>query len=731
MTDIFQFFLSNSVVASGFFLLLLLTKPLTEKYFSQSWHYLALRVNALLFFIPITPICEKIAPFLVGILPTRTKTEVMIPQTESATWFIPVEDFTAMGEIGGTVGADLAMTAEGNPLNWTEIFLLLWVIGSTISLIWHCYCRIRLQKELKPLIPLENPEIHAKLEQCKVEKKINARIKLFSSHKLYSPLLVGLFQGKILFPNKKMEEKHLEYIFSHELTHFKRGDLWWKALLTPISVIFWWNPLIYYFMAQFELRLEYSCDEKVVGKSSIKERKSYGLAILESIDEKKQEKIKLFGVSLRTPEQKLETRLIKMLKFSEMKTRTKVLSGVLMSAMLLGAAAPSMANVLSEPKIIYDDPWDMPAKTGSPINTLVSVNSEDEKNFTEEEWAEIMQRVEAGTIEYVEITDEHRELEALLKKHNIPPFMTSAPNELPLPSLTVGEKLELFQYYVENNCTGSLHCHGDLNETTGEYEITISCYNSEGDMIVSHDLGTTWEVKDHIMGGSSRILDDMKLSGQALDIIPSIVETSAFLVEGTDNGEDYGGILAESENIQSFDLKIIAVSPEDEKKFTPEQWADILEKVDAGEIQMLEEGSQGIEIVPVDVEDDSTAREEVKRDFYYIESAETQFYSQINSLRDADYYISDSSNGITYFATEEGTNIYPYGKGTVIESGFEINAGNQVVILHEDGSKTQYRHCKELFVSVGDEVGLEDVLGTVGRTGNVTGFALGFALYQG
>ncbi|MFI3255332.1 MAG: hypothetical protein R3Y63_13510 [Eubacteriales bacterium] len=198
-----------------------------------------------------------------------------------------------------------------------------------------------------------------------------------------------------------------------------------------------------------------------------------------------------------------------MLKFSEMKTRTKVLSGVLMCSMLLGAAAPSMANAITKNQVTYDDPWDIPTKEGPSINALVGVTERDEKKFTEEEWSEIMRRVEAGTIQYTEITEDYLALEEFCKKNNVPPYASGASLDLPMPSLSHSEQLKLYQYYIKNNCSGNILVYGEINDITGEYEITTSFYNREGDLIVSHDLGETWEVKDHIYGGHSRIESDL------------------------------------------------------------------------------------------------------------------------------------------------------------------------------------------------------------------------------
>lgn len=72
-----------------------------------------------------------------------------------------------------------------------------------------------------------------------------------------------------------------------------------------------------------------------------------------------------------------------------------------------------------------------------------------------------------------------------------------------------------------------------------------------------------------------------------------------------------------------------------------------------------------------------------------------------------------------------GEPIYAAADGTVIRSGFQIEAGNNVIIKHNIDGKdfvTFYGHMKETpLVKVGDKVTVNTKLGYLGATGNVTG----------
>ncbi len=68
-----------------------------------------------------------------------------------------------------------------------------------------------------------------------------------------------------------------------------------------------------------------------------------------------------------------------------------------------------------------------------------------------------------------------------------------------------------------------------------------------------------------------------------------------------------------------------------------------------------------------------------------------------------------------------GTNIYPVLPGEVVQraewDGQSTGAGNAITIKHSDSLATSYLHLHTIDVRIGERVGLEDVIGTVGETG--------------
>lgn len=72
-------------------------------------------------------------------------------------------------------------------------------------------------------------------------------------------------------------------------------------------------------------------------------------------------------------------------------------------------------------------------------------------------------------------------------------------------------------------------------------------------------------------------------------------------------------------------------------------------------------------------------------------------------------------------AANEGTPIYACSKGKVEYVGNYYGYGNLIIINHGNGIQTYYGHCSKIYVSKGQEVTNNTIIGAVGSTGNSTG----------
>ena len=60
----------------------------------------------------------------------------------------------------------------------------------------------------------------------------------------------------------------LRMVFLHELSHYKRGDLWVKAFSLAIAALHWFNPLCYILVNAIDKQCELALDERLIQKMS-------------------------------------------------------------------------------------------------------------------------------------------------------------------------------------------------------------------------------------------------------------------------------------------------------------------------------------------------------------------------------------------------------------------------------------------------------------------------------
>ena len=61
-----------------------------------------------------------------------------------------------------------------------------------------------------------------------------------------SPMVLGLARPVLLLPEGQLPEEALEVVLRHELTHLKRRDVAYQALLLLARTVHWFNPLVWW-----------------------------------------------------------------------------------------------------------------------------------------------------------------------------------------------------------------------------------------------------------------------------------------------------------------------------------------------------------------------------------------------------------------------------------------------------------------------------------------------------
>ena len=95
----------------------------------------------------------------------------------------------------------------------------------------------------------------------------------FGSVSLGGPLLYGFIRPRIIIPMIPFTDTELRAILSHELTHYRRGDLWLKLAAVLARTLHWFNPLVHIAAARLTKECELSCDDIILPEREMRPRK--------------------------------------------------------------------------------------------------------------------------------------------------------------------------------------------------------------------------------------------------------------------------------------------------------------------------------------------------------------------------------------------------------------------------------------------------------------------------
>jgi bla regulator protein BlaR1 len=354
MGNLFSNLLAMSIAGSIVVVLMLLLRPVTAKIFSAKWQYGIGKMAIVYFLLPVLLIVEKITSVLSQtITPSYSSgtPPMAIPEVSGVEGFVVAIDTLMEKHLLVTMEKHLSLEVMGAAL-------FIWFAGAIAFAGWHFYCYRRFTKQLwADSFPLSDDAGAILLSSCKAALGIHGDVKLMLNPKIKSPMFVGLRRPMISLPISNMQELDLKLVLTHELMHLKRKDLWVKMLALLAGTVHWFNPVVHVLRKDVSTWGELACDEALASGMSHEERKHYGEAILNALDNHSSINT-AFCSSLCKDKKHIERRLIRMLNVKKTKKYITVLAvaailaiggiGLVLAASSAGDDIDSVINVAVE-----------------------------------------------------------------------------------------------------------------------------------------------------------------------------------------------------------------------------------------------------------------------------------------------------------------------------------------------------------------------------------------------
>ena len=345
MNAVLKIFLSMSFSGSLLILALLFGKQFLKNKISRQWQYYIWLVVVLRLLLPFGPEASLMGKAYQTVDLAISQTAPIPPQQQPPQ-SVPGDNLApAVGaeQHNETVNSPADDAATAHPLQDIGVLInhiwLVWLVAALGLLIRNITIYQGFARYIKAgLTPVSDIELLNRLSIVTEQSGIKKPIELCVNPLVSSPLLIGFFHPCIVLPSADIPEKDFRYIILHELTHYKRRDMFYKWLVQITVCLHWFNPLVHLMSREITRACEFSCDEAVLAKMGSGSAQDYGKTLLDAMAAVGKYKENLGAVTLSENKLLLKERLGAIMKFKEQSRSGKILTAVLTLCVVLGAA---------------------------------------------------------------------------------------------------------------------------------------------------------------------------------------------------------------------------------------------------------------------------------------------------------------------------------------------------------------------------------------------------------
>lgn len=362
------------------------------------------------------------------------------------------------------------------------VILLVWFTGIVVIGFLEVSRYIRLCRELAQIPVCEEPEVLTLYDACR--DKLNIKHKLPIKVGADSSMIVGFIKKTVCIKSETSNEE-LKYVLTHELCHYKLGDIWNNLAATAMLVLSWFNPIVHIAFHTFKRDIEIRCDNLAI--ETLGERKAYAEVLINSAVN--QRGFIFASTSFLTGEKEIVTRIKRIADTTKPKLVLEVF--VLISALFVVIACTTLPNATSTESVKLNDRYqiDVPLSwldnmkmvtenhmtyenpdVQLPIGSKFFVDNNGhsyasifiaEDVFTQEEWLKVTNHVSSDGTPYsypgVEITDsfldEH--VDAAVERYFKKGYTDIRKKSLPKSGILGHEYKKFYLYEVEESILSS------------------------------------------------------------------------------------------------------------------------------------------------------------------------------------------------------------------------------------------------------------------------------------
>ncbi|MBM6666937.1 hypothetical protein H6A64_03615 [Lacrimispora saccharolytica] len=210
--------------------------------------------------------------------------EVRVQGQEAAGETLPTENSLAASESTDLPENTSQFREQGiQMLSVYQMLAVVWLAAAALYGLYKLLGSYIVQRELKRWsMPVPDKSLEMNYQKLCRKMKVSHPPKLWMNAKVTTPLLTGLLRPRIYLPSDRYTWKELELLLSHELSHYRHHDLWYKLLLQLVCIVYWFNPLLHWMRREADQDLEFLCDERIMKDGAHEERMQYNYLLAQT-----------------------------------------------------------------------------------------------------------------------------------------------------------------------------------------------------------------------------------------------------------------------------------------------------------------------------------------------------------------------------------------------------------------------------------------------------------------
>lgn len=344
MNEVLKTILSLSFSGALLILTLYMFYPLFKERLSKQWQY----------YIWLIVVARLIVPFAPDINLTSTLFQEIDRSTEQIKLDLPTNKGTVYkseNEIFKSDNVESNNNVQNNLLEtigldtWPNIIIIgwnnLWLVWLVVALILMAQKITVYQSFIKYIragcMEVTDIDLLERFGNMVEQNKVKTTVELYINNLISSPLIIGFFRPCIVLPSTNLPETDFQYTILHELTHYKRGDMFYKWFVQFTICIHWFNPFVYLMGREINRACELSCDETIIKSLNTEERRAYGDTLLNAMSLNGTYNDSLASVTLNESKELLKERLEAIMIFKKGTRLTAITSIALVFIICFGA----------------------------------------------------------------------------------------------------------------------------------------------------------------------------------------------------------------------------------------------------------------------------------------------------------------------------------------------------------------------------------------------------------